>query len=184
MRAAFSRLKSRSMIVIVAAIAINVAPAGSPQPSARPLLLAGAQTDSPCWEYKPTERGFASSINTARVATGKSRLRLDPELSKTARKHTAEMVARSSLHHTSTADLKWRVTNWSTLGENVGVGASVDSLHTAFMGSPLHRQNVLYPDFRYVGVGVREADGRMWVTVIFEAAGNPGTRLRMPSCRR
>jgi hypothetical protein len=31
-------------------------------------------------------------------------------------------------------------------------------------------------------VGVKKADGRMWVTVIFEARENPGTRLAMPSC--
>ena len=167
-------------IVTALAAVVALAPA---QRIIAPIPLAGSGSgDSTGWDYKPSERNFASSINTARVAAGRARLRLDPELSKTARKHTREMVARGTLHHTSTADLKWRVTNWSTLGENVGVGAAVDTLHAAFMSSPLHRENILYTSFRYVGIGVKEAGGRMWVTVIFEAASNPGTRLRMPSC--
>jgi uncharacterized protein YkwD len=48
--------------------------------------------------------------------------------------------------------------------------------------SPAHRHNILYSSFRHSGVGVSKRGGRMWVTVIFEASRNPGTRLRMPRC--
>jgi uncharacterized protein YkwD len=135
-----------------------------------------------CWDYRRSERKFARKMNRARVNNGKNRMRMDPHLSRAARKHTREMVGSDQLFHTPSTKLKRRVTNWSVLGENVGVGGDVDSLHQAFMNSPAHKANILYSSFRHVGIGVRERSGRMWVTVIFEATQNPGTRLWMPSC--
>lgn len=109
-------------------------------------------------------------------------LRLDPELSQAARKHTREMTSRNYLHHTSAAALRRRVTFWTLLGENVGVGNTVDSLQKAFIDSPSHRDNIVYPTFKYIGVGTQKAHGRLWVTFLFEAKENPGTTLRMPGC--
>ncbi|MGH2808021.1 MAG: CAP domain-containing protein [Actinomycetota bacterium] len=146
-----------------------------------PLTTAVA-ADSGCWDTKRSERGFARKITVARRAAGRSRLSLDPELSRAARKHTFEMVRKDLLHHTSEPALRRRVTNWSTLGENVGVGGTVTSLHAAFMASPAHKDNILYKSFRHVGIGVVKRNGRMWVTVIFEAQTDPGTTLRMPRC--
>ena len=138
--------------------------------------------DSKCWDPKPAERGFARSTNEIRQRLGRGNLQLDAELSQVARKHTREMTSRNLLHHTSTEALKKRVTFWSLLGENVGVGNTVDSLQNAFMDSPGHRDNILYSTFRHVGIGTRSAYGRLWVTVLFEARENPGTSLRMPRC--
>ncbi len=107
---------------------------------------------------------------------------LDPEASRAARVHTREMVRSVTLHHTASSALRNRVTRWTILGENVGVGGTVASLHSAFMNSPAHRDNILYPSYRHVGIGAFRKDGRMWVTVIFEAASDPGTTLRMPTC--
>lgn len=149
-----------------------------------PAATAGAQTsgDNTCWSYKTSERGFARKINSARSSNSLPKLSLDPELSKVARVHTNDMVRDSELYHTASNDLRNRVTSWVVLGENVGVGASVASLHAAFMNSPAHRDNVVDPTYQHVGVGVRRANGRMWVTIIFEAATNPGTTLKMPKC--
>ena len=130
-----------------------------------------------CGSGSSTEKAFASKINTARRAAGKGSLRLDPQLSKAARVHTKEMVNKNLLYHTPTDALKRRVTNWYELGENVGVGSTVTSLHSAFMGSTAHRANILYPNFRYVGVGAIQANGRLWVTVIFESKADPGSPL-------
>jgi hypothetical protein len=136
-----------------------------------------------CWTYRPSERRFSRLMNAARERAGRNRLSLDPEASKVARKHSREMVDRNLLYHTPSSSLIRRVTRWQILGENVGVGGSVGSLHEAFMGSRPHRANILYAKFRHVGVGVRKShDGRMWVTVVFENRLDPGTRLRMPRC--
>jgi uncharacterized protein YkwD len=153
-----------------------------------PLLLATlfpmptALADSRCYKYRDAERAFVRKMNRARGNAGKVRLSLDPEAGKVARRHAAEMAGKNLLHHTPSTTLKWRVTRWSVLGENVGVGSTVSSLHKAFMNSPAHKANILYSSFRHVGVGTVRKNGRLWVTVVFESSQDPGTRLRMPKC--
>ncbi len=148
-----------------------------------PVTTATAQTSQGgCWDVKGAERGFAKRINDVRGVAKRGMLRLDPELSRAARLHSREMVKQDKLYHTPSDKLSKRVTNWTILGENVGVGGDVESLHAAFMASPAHADNVLYDSFRHMGVGTIKADGKLWVTVIFEAQTNPGTILDMPNC--
>lgn len=147
-----------------------------------PLGHVAAEAGGRCIESKPEEKGFFRKMNDARGRAGDSSLRLDPELTKVARKHTREMTGANLLHHTDDTSMRRRVTNWRLLGENVGVGGTVDSLHVAFMNSPSHRSNVMHDEFRHVGIGTRYAHGRLWVTVVFEAESDPGTTLRMPNC--
>ncbi len=144
-----------------------------------PLGTTAAGADSACWTVKRSERRFAQRINEARTSRGRVRLSLDPEASKAARVHAREMANRDTLYHTPANTLGWRVTRWYVLGENVGVGGDVPSLHRAFMNSAPHRENVLYPSFRHLGVGVVTRGDTMWVTMIFESRYDPGTRLRM-----
>ena len=134
-------------------------------------LLAG------CYRHRTKDKSFIAKHNQARRARGLAPLRADVHLGKVAKVHTHEMVKRNELYHTSHTRLANRVTRWSTLGENVGVGSTVTSLFNAFMNSPGHRANVLYGKFNHIGVGTRVAYGRLWVTVIFEARNDPGTRL-------
>jgi len=165
-------------LALVAALAIPIA-----APFTIPNLFPTATgSDNPCYRFNAAEKAFTSKMNQARKSKGLGTMKLDPELGKVGKKHTTEMIRANSLHHTSTTKLKRRVTNWVTLGENVGVGSTVDSLHSAFMNSPSHKANILHGTFNNVGVGVKSSGGRMWVTVIFEARSNPGTRLSMPSC--
>ena len=154
----------------------------APVANAELRVSAAGTGDNQCWSTKRTERGFARKINGARGLKGVGRLTLDPELSKSARVHTWAMARQDRLYHTPSDTLRRRVTNWTMLGENVGYGSTVASLHEAFMNSPDHRDNVLYNSFRHVGIGVVKKGGRMWVTVIFEAVSDPGTTLPMPRC--
>ena len=163
----------------IAALLATLAPITA---SSTTVSQIGGSGDNPCWNYKPSERGFARKMNSERLLQGINKLQLDPELSRAARKHTQEMWTQDELHHTPSDKLRRRVTNWTVLGENVGVGGTVSSLHDAFMNSPAHKDNILYSAFRHVGIGVAKKNGRMWVTVIFEAIADPGTTLRMPSC--
>jgi len=155
------------------------APAAEPPGSGGSDVLIEPEHLARCLKrrVKAKERGFIAKHNAARDARGLSPLRMDVHLGKVARVHTREMTRKATLHHTSTTRLSRRVTRWSTLGENVGVGGTVSSLFSAFMNSPSHRDNVLYSKFNHIGVGTKTADGRLWVTVIFEARDNPGTPL-------
>ncbi|MDQ3987047.1 MAG: CAP domain-containing protein [Actinomycetota bacterium] len=150
-------------------------------------LAFGAFSSAPtasgagCFAHKGAERSFAQKINDARGGAGVRRLQLDKQLSRVARKHSWEMKKRHSLFHTEGNKLGRRVTRWTLLGENVGVGGDVVSLHRAFMDSPAHKANVLRSAYNHVGVGVHRSDNYLWVTIVFEATRDPGTRLRM--CR-
>lgn len=146
------------------------------------VSAAGAVNGTSCWTAKASEKGFVQKMNAARSSGGSGILKLDPELSKVARVNTKEMVTKNELHHTPTQALTRRVTNWVAIGENVGVGATVASLHAAFMTSPTHKANIMSPSFNHVGVGTKKAGNKLWVTVVFEARTDPGTTLPMPSC--
>lgn len=147
-----------------------------------PSVAATAQEKGSCWDVKPDEKGFANLTNKIREKLGKGTMKLDPQLSRAARLHSREMAKRDLLYHTPGDKLTRRVTNWSSIGENVGVGYSVGSLQDAFLGSPGHRANILDTDFKYVGVGTVKTGDKLWVTVIFEGEANPGTPLKMPDC--
>jgi len=144
------------------------------------LVPATTASSATCWSYAANERGFAHKINKARSGRELKKLRLDPELSKVAMKQTQTMVKKNLLHHTP--NLGKRVTHWISLGENVGYGGTVASLHKAFMASPAHKANILGRKFRFVGVATKKAAGLLWVTVVFESRRNPGTTLSMPKC--
>jgi uncharacterized protein YkwD len=140
-------------------------------------LLPATTASAACYSPNSKEKAFTRKMNNARDNGGRSTLRLDPELSKAAKVHTREMVKKDLLHHTPSDTLRRRVTNWSILGENVGVGGTVSSLHKAFMNSAAHKANIMLSDFRHVGVGTVQKGDRLWVTVIFEARSDPGSPL-------
>ncbi len=154
-----------------------------------PVAPASAKNHQ-CWEYTGAEKRFKKKINEEREGTsGLGKLTLDPELSKVARKHTKEMLQanekdpETGLFHSTSDQFHSRITNWTLVGENVGYGGSVASLHEAFMNSPGHAANVLHASYTHVGVGARRDDnGTMWVTIIFSGSSNPGTSLQMPDC--
>jgi uncharacterized protein YkwD len=114
-----------------------------------------------------SERYMISLINRARISHDRHALRTSDSLSNYARKFSRIMASKNKLYHNP--DLaKWlKDWNWTILGENVGVGSSVLSLHKAFMASPGHKRNNLDRRFKNIGVGIVSSGGRLWVTVIF-----------------
>jgi hypothetical protein len=118
------------------------------------------------------EAQFLTLINQERTSRGMNALTVRSEVIPVARNWTAKLIGDQALsHNPSLATLM--PADWITIGENVGFGSSVDSLHTAFMNSPGHRANVL-GDFHQVGIGVDyDAKGRMWVTVDFMKSRDP-----------
>lgn len=114
------------------------------------------------------EASFRGYINDARMAQGVRRLHMAHRLISVARHHSAAMAGNNSLYHNPNLAQDLRAVQFSIAGENVGVGPSLPILHDAFMASPPHRENVLRPEFKKVGVGVVTAsDGRIWITILF-----------------
>lgn len=151
-------------------------PAASTQPIAHASVVgatvSGIDANFTTVTYQAATAGtdvrtMRSLINQTRLSFKRRGLRLNTRLSRVAQRHSARMAKLNRLHHNP--NLVRHVGNmpWKTLGENVGVGSTVNTLHKAFMGSPSHRSNILRSSYRLVGIGVVFAKGRTWVTVVF-----------------
>ena len=131
------------------------------------LLLSGPLADHPAEAATTEQKTVRRLINRERADRGKRALRFKSSLNKIATRHSKRMAASGSLYHNSRLSYECRYMNWSILGENVGVGSSVQSIHRAFMGSTPHRKNILRGKYRKVGVGIARGGGRVWLTVVF-----------------
>lgn len=118
-----------------------------------------------------SEQSFLSAINSTRSSSGLGSLTMDGGLQSHARRHTADMISKGDLFHSSSGALESAAgSGWSKLGENVGRGGSVSSLHQAFLDSSSHRANIL-GDYTHAGVGTDTSDGVLYVTVVFMKKG-------------
>jgi hypothetical protein len=119
-----------------------------------------------------SEQAFLSAINSTRSSAGLGSLQMDGGLQAHARRHTADMIAAGEIFHSSSGELQSAAgSGWEKLGENVGRGGTVSSLHQAFLDSPAHRANIL-GDYNYVGIGTDTSDGVLYVTVVFMKKGS------------
>jgi len=122
-----------------------------------------------------SEAGFLAKINASRAANGLAALSVDGGLRNHARNHTQDMIDAGEIYHSSSDELKAAAgSGWSKLGENVGRGGTVDSLHKAFMDSAGHKANIL-GDYNYAGIGTASSDGVLYVTVVFMKKGGGST---------
>jgi uncharacterized protein YkwD len=107
-------------------------------------------------------------LNKKRSARGMARLRINPRLSRAARRHTRDMVRRHYFGHTSPrgGDVTARIRrtgylnghfSWS-IAENIAWGTrrlgSPRAIVRAWMHSPGHRHNILNAAYREIGIGV------------------------------
>jgi uncharacterized protein YkwD len=139
-------------LVLAASVAMGVGAAPA-QASTRPSTTAAQRT-------------FVRDINSARHHVHRSTLRTDATLTKVARRWAQHLASSGVLKHNP--HVTSQVRGWRYLGENVGDGGTVGSLHSAFMHSAPHRANVLSKRYTRVGVGVAYGHGRMWVVEVFE----------------
>ena len=167
---------------VVDLIPVELGPAAWYDAGPLPGLGAGNNSqpdDDGCWTWDRHELGFLDKINEVRQQRSLGRVNIDPELSKVSAHHSYNMKMFDRLYHTPERKLRERVTKWSILGENVGTGADVESLFKEFMSSKPHREIILHDPFNFVGLGVGEQGGRMWVTLLFESRQDPGTTMEM-----
>jgi len=129
-----------------------------------------------------SEGAFLAKINASRSAAGLGALTVDGGIRSHARNHTQDMINSGGIYHSSSAELQAAGgSGWEKLGENVGRGGDVDSLHTAFMNSPGHKANIV-GDYNMVGIGTGTSDGVLYVTVVFmkKGAAAPTTTTTAP----
>lgn len=112
------------------------------------------------------EAEFVSRINDLRASKGLGALTPNDALTTVARAWAARMAEAGAISHNGNVGNE--LSGWKMLGENVGVGPDVASLHQAFVDSPKHYENLVEPAFTLVGIGIVEANGSLWVTEVFE----------------
>lgn len=122
-----------------------------------------------------------NQLNAARASYGFAPLSLDSAISAVAYGHAAEMLAYGYFSHDSLdgTTYKQRLTNggisygWSGenqcyLGYGGGVQATLDWCHAQFWAEPYpgggnHKDNILNPNFRRVGIGIAVGSNKVYV---------------------
>lgn len=130
------------------------------------VLVAGMS--SPVHADDVTRRdAMLRLLNNTRRSHGLPVFRLNVEVSHDAWRHSKRMAERNSLFHTANLWDVVRVYRPSTWGENVGAAGALRGVRRLWMRSGGHRDNILNPRFRWIGIGVVKARGMVWVTAIF-----------------
>jgi uncharacterized protein YkwD len=89
----------------------------------------------------------------------------DGSLTTYARNHAQYQASVNHLHHSNIAAL---LGPFSVVGENVGIGPNVGTIHQAFLASPEHYRNLADPVFTHAGIGVFvDGAGRTWTAHVF-----------------
>src|SRR5947199_4903782 len=115
------------------------------------------------------ENQFLALTNQLRSSLGIQSLAPQSQLTAIARQWSAKMAGDGTISHNPS--LPNQVTaNWSQLGENVGMGGAVGVIQTAFINSPHHYENLANGAYNFVGIGVVDSNGTIFVTVDFMAA--------------
>jgi uncharacterized protein YkwD len=125
--------------------------------------------------------GYAlSQVNAARASYGRAPLVLDATISAVAYGHAADMAAYGYFSHTSLNGMTFaqRLTaggvSYGYRGENIcylggaSVTAALNWCHAQFMAEPYpgggnHKDNILSPNFRRIGIGIAIGSGRVYV---------------------
>ncbi|MDQ3952475.1 MAG: CAP domain-containing protein [Actinomycetota bacterium] len=142
-----------------------------------PSGLSDASANSPQYRYRKSEKCFMRKINRVRASHGQRRLNWDKQLGYVARRHARTLARHGGVWHDQ--NLGHRVTRWRSLGQNTGAGGRCKRLFRSFMGSAPHRANIL-GRWRFIGVGTKRKNGRLYVQQIFETRRNPGNVWSWP----
>lgn len=164
----------------------------APRPTvvAPPASLPPPPTGSPSAPGGEAEPSIAREIvrwtNVERLARGLGPLEWSHILARAAHAHSEEMVRMGYFSHVSpvpsrrTPMMRVRAAGLRAqslfVGENIarGTWSAADSRDVirVWMESPGHRENLLRPNFSYIGVGV-VSDGRyLVITQVFASAGS------------
>jgi hypothetical protein len=135
-------------------------------------LVLGGIILTPARAFASTQESrFTSLLNHERSSRGIHTLATKSDLVAVARRHSQDMANRGYIYHNE--NLPNEVGgDWRILGENVGRGGSVDSIHNAFMNSAPHKRNILDSRFNQIGIGTVVKDGYLYVTEVFAGRGS------------
>lgn len=137
-----------------------------------------------------------SLINQERQARSLSALSLNTSLNSVANLKVNDMLAKNYFDHTSPSGVspwywfKQIGYNYALAGENLAMGfTETDAVFQAWMNSPSHRDNILNPNFKEMGLAVKsgqiqEHEDTLAVLVFGkQQAATPKTQIASPSVK-
>lgn len=139
-----------------------------------------AASASPLRESVALDSGVLAGLNQIRVAHGLRPFRANRELAAAAREHSFDMAQKGYFGHSSSDGttffkriesfyVKNQVNHYGMVGENLieSTGPlSATAALDAWMASPLHRANILYPAWRDIGISA-VTSGTTYITTDF-----------------
>jgi uncharacterized protein YkwD len=156
----------------------TVAPPPEPEPAPAPTRKVrvasappAATPEAPAPAAPPVDSAGAGSLaaltNDVRAGVGLGALTRDGSLDAMAIDWARELASSGNLRHSSIP--KSIIGKpWSTAGENVGFGPSVDAVHAALVASSGHYANITGARYTRLGVGVAtDSAGQVWVVEVF-----------------
>lgn len=146
-------------------------PAPAPEPA--PVIEAPQPAPAPPSASPSTggAQALFSSLNAARRSAGLAPLAYSASLESVASSWSASMAGSSSMTHNPSVSGQIPG-GWKAWGENVGYAGGYDdnagTIHTGWMNSSGHRENILRGSFTQVGIGyVVDGAGTAWATQVF-----------------
>lgn len=114
-------------------------------------------------------------VNATRNNYDLHTLRIDSSLSRDALRHTRRMIGNNAIYDPRNLTRILQDEPWDVVGASaVGCADTLSALHRAFMHEPVHRDILLNPRLRQIGIGVIEVDSRsacgrhwLWATELF-----------------
>jgi len=140
------------------------------------LSLAAVSAGDSSFKMTAPEKKLLELTNLERKKKDLSPLAPSPLLFKIARAHSENMAKQAKMDHELDGKnpfdrLKDGGYKYLKAGENVGAGDAeipIADLMKAWMDSPMHRENILRPDFTEVGFGaVKDKKGDVYYTQLF-----------------
>jgi uncharacterized protein YkwD len=155
--------KSAAGVVVALAILLVGVPSASASGSCSAANASASQAGK-----RALVRATLCVLNAKRARHDLRPLRLNRKLSIAARRHSRAMVRRKFFSHDSVGGASFvdriRSTGYLSgarswyVGENIAYGSgnrsSPRSIGSAWMDSPPHRENILSPSFREIGIGL------------------------------
>lgn len=127
-------------------------------------LLSGVLAS--CESNKAELDHVRNLVNQSRAAAGVPPVAENVALDVKADRWAQVMRDQCRIWHSNLAD--GAPQGWRKLGENVGMGGSIDQIHVAYMNSPGHRANVLDGSFNQMGTAAvwGDCNGRRTVFTV------------------
>jgi uncharacterized protein YkwD len=145
------------------------------------ICTEGSSPTEPSVSRDRTATWMVGAINAARADAGARRVTRDGSLDDLALGHARRMAKAAGSFHNQEGLRARRAETGETLGENVGVGPDLESVHRAFLGSSSHRHTLLGAAYERIGLGVVRRGGEVYVTQVF--ATRPGYGYAAPASR-